>query len=464
MCTPAWCAASTSRAEARAPMLILTACSTATMSSFTWTLAASTAYQTATRQLHALLHCTYERQKQVVDSSLDSIKRALDPSFTPDAIAALDSNTTLARDQYGVAYLPGFVGLNNLTCTDYVNVTLHALAHVPPLRDFFLVPANYASSKSPLVRAFGEVMRRLWSKDNFKSAVSPHEFLQAVSIASDKKFRVGQQAECIDFMAWLLNALHLGLGGSKRKAGTSVIHKTFQGLVHVHTSTRVKRRALAAAEAAEGEGADETAENETVDDAVTANASAEEDINGDIWESNEADIPFLHLQLDIPNTPLFKDSQGGNIIPQVSIFTALAKFDGATLTDIVKGGQLSRRRYSLKRLPPYLILHLARFTRNNFFVEKNPTIVNFPVKNLELRDYLAAEAAAVPDTASMSVKQLQQWLSARSIAHSDAVERDDLEQRVHSAAAVMTKYDLVANICHDSPAGQGKEGQMDPLQ
>jgi hypothetical protein len=43
-------------------------------------------------------------------------------------------------------------------------------------------------------------MRRLWSKDNFKSAVSPHEFLQAVSLASDKKFRVGQQAECIDFM------------------------------------------------------------------------------------------------------------------------------------------------------------------------------------------------------------------------------------------------------------------------
>lgn len=26
--------------------------------------------------------------------------------------------------------------------------------------------------------------------------------------------------------------------------------------------------------------------------------------------------------------------------------------------------------------------------QNNFFVEKNPTIVNFPVKNLELRDIL----------------------------------------------------------------------------
>ena len=38
--------------------------------------------------------------------------------------------------------------------------------------------------------------------------------------------------------AWLLNALHAGLGGSKKRAGTSIIHQTFQGLVQVHTSTR----------------------------------------------------------------------------------------------------------------------------------------------------------------------------------------------------------------------------------
>ena len=26
-----------------------------------------------------------------------------------------------------------------------------------------------------------------------------------------------------------------------------------------------------------------------------------------------------------------------------------------------------------------------------------------------------------------------------------------------------TKYNLLSNICHDSPPGQGKEGQTDPL-
>ena len=37
-------------------------------------------------------------------------------------------------------------------------------------------------------------------------------------------------------------------------------------------------------------------------------------------------------------------------------------------------------RYSLRRLPPYVICVVKRFRNNNFFVEKNPTIVTFPLK------------------------------------------------------------------------------------
>jgi hypothetical protein len=75
-------------------------------------------------------------------------------------------------------------------------------------------------------------------------------------------------------------------------------------------------------QAAQGDEDDVTAGNETANAeaaaaATAATAGAVEDMNGDTWESSDTDIPFLHLQLDIPNTPLFKDSQGGNIIPQV---------------------------------------------------------------------------------------------------------------------------------------------------
>ena len=57
--------------------------------------------------------------------------------------------------------------------------------------------------------------------------VSPHEFLQAVMIASKKRFRIGAQSDPVDFMTWLLNTLHAELAGGK-KGETSVIYHCFQ--------------------------------------------------------------------------------------------------------------------------------------------------------------------------------------------------------------------------------------------
>ena len=38
------------------------------------------------------------------------------------------------------------------------------------------------------------------------------------------------------------------------------------------------------------------------------------------WITETSSSPFLFLTLDIPPTPLFKDSQGGLIIPQIPLF------------------------------------------------------------------------------------------------------------------------------------------------
>ena len=45
-----------------------------------------------------------------------------------------------------------------------------------------------------------------------------------------------------------------------------------------------------------------------------------------------------------------------------------------------------QRTYRLKKLPPYLIFIIKRFTRNNWDLEKNPTVINFPIKNIDLKD------------------------------------------------------------------------------
>jgi U4/U6.U5 tri-snRNP-associated protein 2 len=174
--------------------------------------------------------------------------------------------TGLARDLFGRRYLPGFVGLNNLNNlnqTDYMNVVVQALSHVRPVRDFFLsypgpnAPPSvhtYTNKKGKtktkvvnhheflhLAQCFGELVRKMWSNKRFKATVDPHMLVQAVSVASTKKYHIGKQVDVAEFLAWFLHQLHVGVGGTK-KAGSSIVHETFQGVVEVTTVQRRRKR------------------------------------------------------------------------------------------------------------------------------------------------------------------------------------------------------------------------------
>ncbi|KAL6507234.1 hypothetical protein OROGR_023429 [Orobanche gracilis] len=111
------------------------------------------------------------------------------------------------------------------------------------------------------------------------------------------------------------------------------------------------------------------------------------------------------LGLDLPPPPLFKDRIWNCI--HVPLFNILKKFDGETVTDQVVRPDTARMRYHVTKLPRYLIVHMRRFTRNNFFVEKNPTLVNFPVKNLELKDFIPLPAPT--DGERLRSKHSSRW-------------------------------------------------------
>ncbi|CAI9783965.1 unnamed protein product [Fraxinus pennsylvanica] len=336
---------------------------------------------------------------EVVDPSLDGIRYVLNPRFTREQVEQLDKNRQWSRALDGSDYLPGMVGLNNIKETDFVNVTIQSLMRVTPLRNFFLIPENYQHSKSSLVHRFGELTRKIWHGRNFKGQVSPHEFLQAVMKASKKRFRIGAQSDPVEFMSWLLNTLHGDLRSSKN--GRSIIHQCFQGELEVVKEIHGK----AIAENKEnGDGQN----NGNEEDGGT-------EVNKVVMDTSR--MPFLMLGLDLPPPPLFKDIMEKNIIPQVPLFNILKKFDGESVTEVVRP-RLARMRYRVTKLPQYLILHVRRFTKNNFFVEKNPTLVNFPVKNLELKDYIPLPAP-----------------------------RENSKLR--------SKFDLIANIVHDGKPGEG---------
>ncbi|BGO98800.1 Ubiquitin carboxyl-terminal hydrolase 10 [Rhodotorula toruloides] len=331
---------------------------------------------------------------EVDDASLADIKYLLYPTFTPQMLEKIDHQTQPELDLARKEYYPGFVGLNNMKHNSYMNAVLQLLLHVPPLRDYLILQLDPSSTSSrptsELTTRLGLLARKLWNPHAFKSQVSPHEFLQEVANASGGKFKITEQGDPLEFLKWLLNQVHRDLGGG-RKPRSSIVYSAFQGEVRVDDQQIIK-----------------TGEFGT---------KPKFDIDREIKSTK---TPFLFLALDLPPPPLFQDAVETNIIPQVPISAVLSKYDGSTTREDTQAGVLKRSK--ITRLPPFLIVYYKRFLSNRFLEEKNPTIVNFPLKGVDMSEYVdSAEtlAAHYDLTANLS---LQSSTSTGTTATSPSAE------------------------------------------
>lgn len=123
--------------------------------------------------------------------------------------------------------------MNNIKANDYLNVVIHALLHVTPLRNTLLL-SSYTGKQPELLKRFAALAKKVWNSRLFKAQVSPHEFLQEVTRVSAGRFKITQQGDPVDFLGWLLNILHRDAGGTKRR-NSSIIYSTFQGELRLDT-------------------------------------------------------------------------------------------------------------------------------------------------------------------------------------------------------------------------------------
>lgn len=291
---------------------------------------------------------------EVRSKSLEDIKFVVDPVFAKQDIAKLDKSRPPAWDLQGKKYNPGYVGMNNIKSNDYFNAVCQGLAHVPPLRNYLMM--EDLSSRPQLVQRFSTIVRKLWNPRAFKAHVSPHELLQEISLRSNKKFNLTEQSDPADFLSWFLNNLHLSLGGSKSKPRSSIIQQIFQGQMRVESQS------------------------------ITARADAQDRLRFEDAAIQSSVTPFMILTLDLPPAPLFQDDREKNIIPQVPLTSILAKYDGLRAQERLN----TRLRYRLLHpLPPYLLMHVKRFSPNKFLQEqRNPTIVTFAPRALDLSPFV----------------------------------------------------------------------------
>lgn len=250
--------------------------------------------------------------------------------------------------------------MNNIKANDYLNVVVQVLAHVPPIRNFFLLHEFPTPGTPQLALRFSNLVRKLWNPKAFRSHVSPHELLQEIALRSSKRFTLTHQSDPVEFLSWFLNNLHLSLGGSKKPSSTpkSVVQAAFQG--HL----RIESQAI-------------TAHSDTQDARLVFTESG--NINSQV-------TPFLILTLDLPPTPLFQSVNRESIIPQIPLTSLLNKYNGITASE--KMAHRVRHRL-LHPLPPYLVFHIKRFSKNRFVSERNPTIVTFPSpRSLDMSPYV----------------------------------------------------------------------------
>lgn len=205
---------------------------------------------------------------KIKDSSLDDIVLNLFPKYNKDYIEnKLDKNLNICYSLEGKKFIPGTLGLNNIKKTDYVSVVIQSLFKIKSLRDFFLlndinkdfiVKSLLESNNSDsdiiskndinikainilesnvgiLVKRLSELFRKVYNTHNFKNHVNPHEFLQAVSVASNNKFKITNQSDVIQFLAWIINVLNNFFLSIKN----NIISYSFKGKIMIKTYTEI---------------------------------------------------------------------------------------------------------------------------------------------------------------------------------------------------------------------------------
>ena len=209
---------------------------------------------------------------EILDKSLDDIRKVLFPKFTSEEIARLEKEATWSKALDGTEYLVGVVGLNRVENARGVNCVIQSLARVDKLRKYFLTTTTTTTTTNDTLQS---LCQRIWNKHNFRGHTSPDSFVRKlkkqIKLANPDKLEMDVDALFNDPFATLRHFL------------TFVVPKK-----HVDELFRGELLMLN--------------------------------------QKNKKTQPFVFVPLKLPDAPLFRDVMEKNAIPQVSLAELLKPF------------------------------------------------------------------------------------------------------------------------------------------
>ena len=209
---------------------------------------------------------------EILDKSLDDIRKVLFPKFTSEEIARLEKEATWSKALDGTEYLVGVVGLNRVENARGVNCVIQSLARVDKLRNSFLTTTTTTTTTTN--DTLQSLCQRIWNKHNFRGHTSPDSFVRKlrkqIKLANPDKLETDVDA---------------------------LFNDPFATLRHFFTFVVPKKH---------------------VDDLF----------RGELLMLNQKNKtqPFVFVPLKLPDAPLFRDVMEKNAIPQVSLAELLKPF------------------------------------------------------------------------------------------------------------------------------------------
>uniref|UniRef100_A0A8C2YYC7 Ubiquitin carboxyl-terminal hydrolase n=1 Tax=Cyclopterus lumpus TaxID=8103 RepID=A0A8C2YYC7_CYCLU len=273
----------------------------------------------------------------------------------------------------------GLVGLKNLGNTCFMNSILQCLSNTHSLRDYCLHNAhrrdlNHSRSNTALMEEFAKLIQTMWTSSS-SEAVSPSEFKTQIQRYAPRFVGYNQQ-DAQEFLRFLLDGLHNEVNRvSVRPRGST---EDFDHLPDEEKGKKMWSKYL-------------EREDSKVVDVFVGQLKSSLTCSHCGFCSTVFD-PFWDLSL-----PITKKGYG-----EVSLMDCMRLF---TKEDVLDGDEKptcyrckTRRRctkkFTVQKFPKILVLHLKRFSEARR-TSKLSTFVNFPLKDLDLREFSSESSNAV---------------------------------------------------------------------
>ncbi|XP_040038281.2 ubiquitin carboxyl-terminal hydrolase 2 [Gasterosteus aculeatus] len=270
----------------------------------------------------------------------------------------------------------GLVGLRNLGNTCFMNSILQCLSNTPELRDYCLrnrhrtdLISSSSSSKTSaaLMEEFAKLTQSLWTSVN-NEAISPSDFRSQIQRFAPKFVGCNQQ-DAQEFLRFLLDGLH-----NEVNRVTVCPKMPVEDFDHLSDDEKGKRMWNIYLER----------EDSKVVDLFVGQLKSSVTCTVCGFRSTVFD-PFWDLSI-----PVAQKSSGEVTLKDcLRLFTKEDVLDGEErpTCNRCKARRKCTKRFSIQKFPQILVLHLKRFSDSNIRTSKLSTYVNFPVKELDLREF-----------------------------------------------------------------------------